>query len=75
KPQGLAADGLAMDKATLDKVIAEALSKGGDFAEVYLENRTSRNIVMEESKFRSGLYGISQGAGARLICGRTSSRS
>lgn len=66
---GLAASGLDMNKATLDKVIAEALSAGGDFAEVYLENRNSRRIVMEESSFKSGLYGISQGAGVRVISG------
>ena len=42
---------------------------GGDFADVYLENRISRQIIMEESKFRSGLYGISQGAGVRVISG------
>lgn len=69
KPQGLASAGLAIDRATLDRVIAAALQKGGDFAEVYLENRTSRNIVMEESRFKSGLYGISQGAGVRVISG------
>ncbi|MBN1387973.1 MAG: TldD/PmbA family protein [Bacteroidales bacterium] len=69
KNQGLSAAGLNLDRETLNKVIAEALSKGGDFAEVYLENRTSRNIVMEESKFKSGLYGISQGAGVRVISG------
>lgn len=69
KKQGLSAAGLNIDKETLNKVIAEALGKGGDFAEVYLENRTSRNIVMEESKFKSGLYGISQGAGVRVISG------
>ena len=61
--------GFNMDKATLGKVIAKALEKGGDFAEVYLENRISREIVMEESKFKSGLYGISQGAGVRVISG------
>ncbi|MEA1887349.1 MAG: TldD/PmbA family protein [Bacteroidota bacterium] len=69
KRQGIPGQGLDLDKETLDKVISEALSKGGDFAEVYLENRTSRNIVMEESKFKSGLYGISQGAGVRVIAG------
>jgi len=69
KQQGLSGTGLDLDKETLNKVLAEALSKGGDFAEVYLENRTSRNIVMEESKFKSGLYGISQGAGVRVISG------
>jgi TldD protein len=61
--------GLDLDKETLAKVIARALEKGGDFADVYLENRISRQIVMEESKFKSGLYGISQGAGVRVISG------
>lgn len=67
--KGLSAPGMDMDKTTLDRVIAEALGSGGDFAELYLENRDSRNIVMEESLFKSGLYGISQGAGVRVIAG------
>lgn len=53
----------------LDKVIRHALARGGDFADICLENRISRQIVMEESNFRSGLYGISQGAGVRVISG------
>ena len=69
KEKDLTGAGLDLDRETLNKVVAEALSKGGDFAEVYLENRTSRNIIMEESKFKSGLYGISQGAGVRVISG------
>ena len=60
---------MEMNKETLAKIIAKALGKGGDFADVYLENRISRQIVMEESKFKSGLYGISQGAGVRVISG------
>jgi TldD protein len=64
-----ATSGIDMDKEMLAKVVAKALSKGGDFADVYLENRISRQIVMEESKFKSGLYGISQGAGVRVISG------
>jgi TldD protein len=63
------ASGLAIDKSVLNQVIAKALEKGGDFADVYIENRVSRQIVMEESKFKSGLYGISQGAGVRVISG------
>lgn len=65
----LTAAGLALDKSILDRVIAKALEKGGDFADLYLENRISRQIIMQESKFRSGLYGISQGAGVRVISG------
>ncbi len=61
--------GLDMDKGTLNKVIARALRNGGGFADVYLESRNSRQITMEESKFKSGLYGISQGAGVRVIAG------
>lgn len=61
--------GIDMDKEMLAKVIAKALEKGGNFADVYLENRISRQIVMEESRFKSGLYGISQGAGVRVISG------
>ncbi len=64
-----ASSGLDMDREMLARVIAKALEKGGDFADVYLENRISRQIVMEESKFKSGLYGISQGAGVRVISG------
>jgi TldD protein len=63
------APGLDLDRVTLAKVISKALEKGGDFADVYLENRISRQIVMEESIFKSGLYGISQGAGVRVISG------
>ena len=62
-------NGLDMDKSALDRVIAKALEQGGDYADVYLENRNSRQIVMEESNFKSGLYGISQGAGVRVISG------
>ena len=63
------ASGLEIDKEILSRIIAKALEKGGDFADVYLENRISRQIVMEESRFKSGLYGISQGAGVRVISG------
>jgi TldD protein len=65
----IAGPGLDLDRSVLDKVISKALAQGGDFADVYLENRTSRQIIMEESLFRSGLYGIVQGAGVRVVSG------
>jgi TldD protein len=61
--------GINLDPQLLGRIISKALEKGGDFADIYLENRISRQIVMEESKFKSGLYGISQGAGVRVISG------
>jgi len=53
----------------LDKVIARALVQGGEFAEVYVEHRISRSILLEEGKFKSAVFGISQGAGVRVISG------
>ncbi len=59
----------AQPQLNYDRVIARALEKGGDFADVYVENRISRRILMEESKFKSAVFGISQGAGVRVISG------
>jgi len=59
----------AIDPALLQKTIRKALEGGGEFAEVYVEKRISRSILLEESKFKSAVFGISQGAGVRVISG------
>ncbi len=53
----------------LNEVIRRSLSKGGEFGEVYVEHRISRSILLEEGKFKSAVFGISQGAGVRVISG------
>jgi len=68
-PGALPTAGAGLDKAVLDRVIAKALEKGGEFADVYIEHRISRNILMEESKFKNAEFGISQGVGVRVITG------
>lgn len=68
-PGELAPPPLDLDRATVDRVIRKALEKGGAFAEVYVENRITRNISMEESRFKSADFGISRGAGVRVILG------
>lgn len=57
------------DPALCDRVIRKALAKGGEFAEIYVEHRTSRNIVMEEYRFKDAVFGVSRGAGVRVISG------
>jgi len=69
KGSGKASAKLALDPQILSKTIKHALEKGGEFAEVYVENRISRSILMEESKFKSGVFALSQGAGVRVISG------
>jgi len=56
-------------KEDLNQVIRLALSKGGDFAEIYLEHRVSRSLLLEEGKFKRAVFGLSQGAGVRVISG------
>lgn len=53
----------------LNLVIRQALAKGGDFGEVYIEHRVSRSILLEEGRFKSAVFGVSQGAGVRVISG------
>ncbi len=60
---------LELDPQIFDRTIQKALEWGGEFADVYVENRISRNIIMEESKFKSAVFGINQGAGVRVISG------
>lgn len=59
----------AVDPQLLNRTIRKALENGGEFADVYVENRISRRILMEESKFKSAVFGISKGAGVRVISG------
>jgi TldD protein len=59
----------AVDPAALNRVLRRALARGGTFADVYIENRISRNILMEEGRFKSAEFGISQGAGVRVLAG------
>lgn len=53
----------------LDRVIRHALKNGGDFGEVYLEHRVSRSLLLEEGKFKSAIFRLSQGAGVRVLAG------
>jgi TldD protein len=68
-PGGMPRAGVQIDPAILDATIKKALAPGGDFADVYVENRVARSILMEESRFKSAEFGVSQGAGVRVISG------
>ena len=59
----------AVDPGLLDKTIRKALARGGEFGEVYLENRISRTILLEEGRFKSAVFNLSRGAGVRVISG------
>lgn len=51
------------------KVLTEALKTGGDLAEIYVEDRTSLSLNMEDSKIENAVRGLDQGAGVRVFFG------
>ena len=53
----------------LEKILAAAMSRGADFAEVYVERATSTAVSLEEQKIKSAQTGLTQGVGVRVISG------
>ena len=51
------------------KILARALARGGDFAELYFEYRRSASIAMEDGKVRTAGGGIDMGVGVRVVLG------
>lgn len=58
-----------LDPAMLQRVLAEAMGRGGDFADVYVEYRRSTSLQLEESLLKSSDESISLGAGVRVLSG------
>ncbi len=54
---------------SLDQILSEALGKGGDYAELYLEYKTREMLSYEEGILKSASRNISQGVGIRVIHG------
>src|ERR1700739_3571578 len=53
----------------LQRYLGEALSAGGDYADLYFEYLTSTSISVDESLVKSATQGISAGCGVRVISG------
>ncbi len=49
------------------KILKKALSKGGDFADIFCENRQTTTIQLEDNKIEKVIIGSDSGAGIRLI--------
>ena len=56
-------------KADISKVLASAVAKGAEFADVFFEYRISTNLSFEEDIVKSARRGIVQGVGIRAVKG------
>ena len=53
----------------LERYLDEALSRGGDYADLYFEYLATSNISMDESIVKNATQGVSLGIGVRVIAG------
>ncbi|MBP2651158.1 MAG: peptidase modulator of gyrase [Firmicutes bacterium] len=60
-----------LDRRVLDGIVNKALTHGGDFADVFVENRVNTLVACEENRVERVKTGIDTGAGVRVICGDT----
>jgi TldD protein len=58
-----------ISESDLESYLSEALSSGGDYADLYFEYIATTNISMEESIVKSATQGVSLGVGVRVISG------
>src|SRR5437879_11052235 len=53
----------------LEAYLGEALSRGGDYADLYFEYRITHSIVLEEQIVKSATKGVNIGVGVRVVSG------
>ena len=58
-----------IDERALGELLDVALSRGGDYADLYFEHRQTSSIAFEESKVKTAGGGITQGLGVRVLSG------
>jgi len=60
-----------IEEATLERVLQRALRTGGEFAEVFAEDKTSSNGVLDDGRVEQLSSGRDRGAGIRVVLGDT----
>jgi TldD protein len=61
-----------LEDAVVRKVLGTALGTGGEWAEIYAENRLSHNIRLEDRRVEELVTGRDRGAGIRVVRGTSS---
>ena len=60
-----------IDTPVLERVLAEALRNGGDFAEVFAEDRSNSSAMLDDGRVEELSSGRERGAGIRVVTGET----
>jgi TldD protein len=62
-------DKLGVSERLMERCLGEALSAGGEYADLYFESVTSTSLGVDESMVKSASQGISVGCGIRVLSG------
>ncbi len=62
---------MLVDPDVVSRVLAEALRRGGDFAEVFVEDRTATSAVLDDGRIEELSSSSDRGAGIRVVVGET----
>lgn len=60
-----------IDPPVLERVLAAALARGGEMAEVFVEDRQSQGAVLDDGRIEELSSGHERGAGIRVVVGET----
>lgn len=55
-----------LNEETVNRILQEALARGGDFADVFAEQRYRTAIILDDGKIDSVTYGFPRGASVRV---------
>ncbi len=62
-------DHFEVSTGMLQKVIAEAMSKGGDYADLFFEHKISNTLGLEDGKVNQAYSNVDYGMGVRVLRG------
>jgi len=62
-------DWFGVDSAQIARVLAEALSHGGDYADLYFQHARDNSIVLEDGIISRASSSVDQGVGIRVLVG------
>ena len=65
------ATGLLVETPVIERVLGAALQRGGEFAEVFVEDRHSTSAVLDDGRVEELSSGRDRGAGVRVVVGET----
>ena len=62
-------DTFQLTPSLIQRILGEAMSKGGDFADIFCEHSRFNSLTMEEGILKSASHAIEKGMGIRVVMG------